>query len=116
MKTRTADPALAPTLDDRVTPATAPEDPATAPEDPATAPREPATAPREPATAPRDDLAGSGLGEAIIRRLHAAGLDLHHLVLELTEDPQATKQLHQATGELNRAINEIRRTIFRLHS
>ena len=88
MKTRTADPALAPTLDDRII----------------------------PATPPRDDLAGSGLGEAIIRRLHAAGLDLHHLVLELTEDPQATKQLHQATGELNRAINEIRRTIFRLHS
>jgi hypothetical protein len=88
MKTRTADPAPAPTFDDRIV----------------------------PATASSDNLAGSGRGEAIIRRLHAAGLDLHHLVLELTEDPQATKQLHQATGELNRAINEIRRTIFRLHS
>ncbi len=88
MKTRTADPALAPTFNGRII----------------------------PATPPSDDLAGSGLGEAIIRRLHAAGLDLHHLALELTEDPRATKQLHQATGELNRAINEIRRTIFRLHS
>ncbi len=40
---------------------------------------------------------------------------MHHLVLELTEDPQATQQLRRATGELDRAINEISCTIFGLH-
>jgi hypothetical protein len=55
-----------------------------------------------------------GLGDVTIRRLHAAGLELH-LAAVLTEVPEATQRLDRAMAELDGAIGEIRRMIFGLH-
>ncbi len=83
--------------------------PGTAPElDDAAMTRAPSRHLAEPG---RDEI---GLGDVTIRRLHAAGLELH-LAAVLTEVPEATQRLDRAMAELDGAIGEIRRMIFGLH-
>ena len=63
----------------------------------------PASVPR---TAPWTSRLDDEFGQRAIYRLFAVGLDLH-LVLGLTEHPQATERLCRAISELDMLIKEI---------
>jgi len=52
-----------------------------------------------------------GLNDVVVRRLFAAGLDLH-AALALMGDHRATGKVGHAIDELDQAIRDIRETIF----
>lgn len=61
-------------------------------------------------TEDRDRIA-HGISDVVIRRIFAAGLDLH-AALALLGEHRATSKIWHAIDELDRAISDIRNTVF----
>jgi signal transduction histidine kinase len=57
------------------------------------------------------DRIARGLNDVVVRRIFAAGLDLH-AALGLIGDHRAAGKIYHAIGELDHAIRDIRDTIF----
>ncbi len=57
------------------------------------------------------DRIAQGLTDVVVRRLFAAGLDLH-AALDLIDDHPAAAKIHQGIRELDQAIRDIRDIIF----
>jgi signal transduction histidine kinase len=57
------------------------------------------------------DRIAQGLNDVVVRRIFAAGLDLH-AALALIGDHRGAGKIYHAIGELDQAIRDIRDTIF----